>query len=178
MSARLLKVLTTFPGADNTTRPITYNNSDMPSDPHALVHRGKRRCTSQAVNDPFGFDCDTLLFDRIGADNGTQWEENKETATLAKRLVSGASNVAALPDPRPKPSPDGNRVGRMPLTDFVVHNWDVMYYGPMKFGFPPQELQMDIDTGSADLWVRPTSLNPGYTHLRGLGASKLYQLWH
>ena len=42
---------------------------------------------------------------------------------------------------------------KMPLTDVVWPPLDVMYYGSLQFGTPPQELTVDIDTGSADLWV-------------------------
>ncbi|KAF7361948.1 Acid protease [Mycena venus] len=38
------------------------------------------------------------------------------------------------------------------LKDFMAENLDMMYYGSVKVGTPPQELTVDIDTGSADLW--------------------------
>ncbi|KAF8894903.1 aspartic peptidase domain-containing protein [Gymnopilus junonius] len=41
----------------------------------------------------------------------------------------------------------------MPLHDLVSESLDMLYYGPLQFGTPPQELMVDIDTGSADLWV-------------------------
>ncbi|THH33245.1 hypothetical protein EUX98_g899 [Antrodiella citrinella] len=41
----------------------------------------------------------------------------------------------------------------MKLTDDVVANFDLLYYGPMAFGTPAQTLTVSIDTGSADLWV-------------------------
>ncbi|KAH9485313.1 Pepsin A [Psilocybe cubensis] len=44
---------------------------------------------------------------------------------------------------------------KMPLTDMMSGptNLDTLYYGPLRFGTPPQELTVDVDTGSADLWV-------------------------
>ncbi|KAK7057247.1 acid protease [Favolaschia claudopus] len=40
----------------------------------------------------------------------------------------------------------------VPLQDYVSENTDMLYYGSMKVGTPGQELTVDIDTGSADLW--------------------------
>jgi hypothetical protein len=41
----------------------------------------------------------------------------------------------------------------MPLTDYMSGNLDMMYFGSMNFGTPPQPLAVDVDTGSADLWI-------------------------
>ncbi|GBE80703.1 Aspartic protease [Sparassis crispa] len=41
----------------------------------------------------------------------------------------------------------------LPLTDYVTDGLDVLYYGSLTFGSGAQPLTVDIDTGSADLWV-------------------------
>jgi hypothetical protein len=43
--------------------------------------------------------------------------------------------------------------GQWPLLDEVSGALDILYYGPTRFGTPPQTLTVDVDTGSADLWV-------------------------
>ncbi|KAJ7680261.1 aspartic peptidase domain-containing protein [Mycena polygramma] len=41
----------------------------------------------------------------------------------------------------------------MPMKDYIVGNLDLMYSGQMSVGTPPQIFSIDIDTGSADLWM-------------------------
>lgn len=41
----------------------------------------------------------------------------------------------------------------MPLTDDIASGMDILYYGSLAFGSNKQSLTVDIDTGSADLWV-------------------------
>jgi hypothetical protein len=43
--------------------------------------------------------------------------------------------------------------GQWPLLDEVSGALDILFYGPARFGTPPQTLTVDVDTGSADLWV-------------------------
>ncbi|OCH88252.1 acid protease [Obba rivulosa] len=51
------------------------------------------------------------------------------------------------------PVPVTGSAASMSLNDFISGTLDVLYYGPLYFGSPAQELSVDIDTGSADLWV-------------------------
>ncbi|KAL0956283.1 hypothetical protein HGRIS_002441 [Hohenbuehelia grisea] len=43
--------------------------------------------------------------------------------------------------------------GLMGLNDFIYGDLDLLYYGSINIGTPPQALTVDVDTGSADLWI-------------------------
>ncbi|KAI0820010.1 acid protease [Trametes gibbosa] len=82
-------------------------------------------------------------------------------ATDAGARASGASEPGIVV------APVNNAPGtaRMPLTDFMSGMLDVLYYGPMSFGSKQALMQIDVDTGSADLWVPMHCRgcrNPGY----------------
>ncbi|KAI0949197.1 hypothetical protein AcW1_008881 [Taiwanofungus camphoratus] len=42
---------------------------------------------------------------------------------------------------------------QLPLTDYISGTLDILYYGALQFGTQKQVMTVDIDTGSADLWV-------------------------
>ncbi|KAI0046080.1 acid protease [Auriscalpium vulgare] len=43
--------------------------------------------------------------------------------------------------------------GVQPLRDYIEGTLDLLYYGPVDVGTPKQTLTVDVDTGSADLWL-------------------------
>ena len=82
--------------------------------------------------------------------------EDPTTDPVANPSADPPTDPAAAPPP-PSGSPGQSQLdkgtARMPLRDFISGQLDVEYYGPLSFGTPAQVLDVDIDTGSADLWV-------------------------
>ncbi|EPT04503.1 hypothetical protein FOMPIDRAFT_1087777, partial [Fomitopsis schrenkii] len=80
------------------------------------------------------------------------------TANGTMTNTSGTANTATT-----RPAPNTNTTQQqiiqvpgteeMPLTDDIASGMDVLYYGSLAFGSNKQSLTVDIDTGSADLWV-------------------------
>lgn len=146
----LFGVLIATLGTENRTQPATYGNN-VPPNPVAPSRRGKKRYSGRSTSCRLDPECDTPPIDSI--DRGqVDWEATGNNITGSSR-ASDNDAVWSAPATGLDESTSGSHYEQVPLTDFIVGNWDVMYYGPLKFGFPPQEIQVDVDTGSADLWV-------------------------
>ena len=70
--------------------------------------------------------------------------------TVTNSLL-GAATAPLLPD-LPVSKPD-ETYAAFPLTDFISNSQDIQYYGYLGIGTPPQMLPLQLDTGSADIWV-------------------------
>jgi hypothetical protein len=64
--------------------------------------------------------------------------------------------------------------GQLPLQDEVSGALDILYYGPAHFGTPSQTLTVDVDTGSADLWV-PAKCGNCHGHQFDAGHSSTFR---
>lgn len=67
---------------------------------------------------------------------------NSRTKPIMVQNQNGSASVLPVPG-----------LAQSPLTDYNSDGLDILYYGPLQFGSQGQSLTVDIDTGSADLWV-------------------------
>ncbi|KAI0645583.1 aspartic peptidase domain-containing protein [Trametes meyenii] len=72
----------------------------------------------------------------------------QEAASEDPSLREQAAEIIEVP-----PFAAGPRTAQMSLKDDISGELDVLYYGPMDFGDSKMTMDIDIDTGSADLWV-------------------------
>ncbi|KAM5538930.1 hypothetical protein V8D89_007425 [Ganoderma adspersum] len=94
-----------------------------------------------------------------GADSASQSHPGTVPSLLSPSSSSSSEVVHALTNANDETPniigmpPMAPGTVQMPLTDYISGAMDVLYYGPLDFGSPPQSLTVDIDTGSADLWM-------------------------
>ncbi|KAJ8473786.1 hypothetical protein ONZ51_g7647 [Trametes cubensis] len=93
----------------------------------------------------------------VGLHPDTHPERGYPKFTPPSFLMSGATqssfdeSAAGIIDVPPVAA--GSGAVQMPLTDEISGSLDILYYGPMHFGTNQTKMQIDVDTGSADLWV-------------------------
>lgn len=72
---------------------------------------------------------------------------------MTKTIEEIVAVNASVPDVNGGQNAASANSAQVPLIDYMSGNMDVLYYGPIQLGTGNQRLTVDIDTGSADLWV-------------------------
>ncbi|KAG8737559.1 hypothetical protein FRC12_017103 [Ceratobasidium sp. 428] len=106
---------------------------------------GKRRCSDEKGGDN-GTVCDL-------APAGTNGEPRVEARSTPSATITPDMTIPNIPLPEPGQNSDQMDSAHMKVVDYIVGGLDVLYYGGLGFGSPSQEIMLDVDTGSADLWV-------------------------
>lgn len=84
--------------------------------------------------------------------------------TILSNYSASDADAQAENSPDPIATVDGSLIAvppiivtsgtaKMAMKDLFYGSMDVLYYGPLNVGTPPQELTVDVDTDSADLWL-------------------------
>ncbi|KAG9125883.1 hypothetical protein FRC07_005789 [Ceratobasidium sp. 392] len=113
---------------------------------------GKRRCADEIGNGN-GAVCD-IPPSSSSEESGHEIQDQPASP--------GSAPLSVIPDNITAPSipltgsgsgSDQRDTAHMRVLNYIVGGLDVLYYGSLEFGSPPQGIMLDIDTGSADLWV-------------------------
>ncbi|KAF9813654.1 hypothetical protein IEO21_05486 [Rhodonia placenta] len=84
------------------------------------------------------------LVGALNTTNSTAYNVTTDSRTKPIMVQNQNGSASVLPVPG---------LVQSPLTDYNSDGLDILYYGPLQFGSQGQSLTVDIDTGSADLWV-------------------------
>ncbi|KAG8716026.1 hypothetical protein FRC08_009930 [Ceratobasidium sp. 394] len=129
---------------DLQPRPEGHTSPSSPSSPG-----DEHRCVDEGGEN--GTTCDILP----SGSSGETGHEMQAQSTPSDSILPVPDNTT-LPDvplAGAGQSPDQMDSAHMKVMDYIIGGLDVLYYGALEFGSPSQEIMLDIDTGSADLWI-------------------------
>jgi Eukaryotic aspartyl protease len=127
--------------ASNYSPALNTYSSDPSSAPQQAVYS-----TSDPYSDPLSPDSLTPVPEAYDYGRGTSVSDDASSGDDDIGMPR-TSLLSLLPI---SPSPNMNI---LPLQDAMSGSLDLLYYGLVSIGTPAQKLTVDVDTGSADLWV-------------------------
>ncbi|KZV96827.1 acid protease [Exidia glandulosa HHB12029] len=131
-----------------TASPTDSTSAVLPQQEYQATTQQSQGSSSQSHDRDYG----TLSESMMEADRRRIVRKYRNAGNWTRGIgVHAMPNLTLANLPNDLGTFTGGTHGSQPLTDY---GGDTFYYGPVSIGTPGQVLNVDVDTGSADLWVQ------------------------
>jgi len=138
----------------------SLNASRIVFDPDSIVRKPANKITVRWTANLSTFlkkqEISSLLFKYKNADTFLKLKDDPSNTILPERYTTTrlhSSGIDLSEAPLVPPILVNPGKAKIALNDLIINSYDILYYGTLTIGTPSQNLTVDIDTGSADLWV-------------------------